>query len=302
MAITGATGIIGSWVTSDVLNAEQRLRILTRRALSTDQENIEIFNGDITKAETLTGFLKGIDTLYHCAGEIHEESRMQEVNVTGTKNLIELALKENPSLRLIHISSAGVIGLPKERIVTEESETAPRNTYEKSKFEAEKIILNSPLASQSVLLRPINVVEKSKPGVAHLFFSRGLKGLIKTFLYGNEMSHMIHSKTVAEAAVFLGNHSSKPHGIYFVSNDHDPKNTYFYIWSGGKDTFFPVLPLFLSTWIRNFSGGNKVSGKTIYSSNKLISLGFKNFCSVKETIRLLDEANPIETLLNAPEQ
>ncbi|MCR9203022.1 MAG: NAD-dependent epimerase/dehydratase family protein, partial [Halobacteriovoraceae bacterium] len=210
-----------------------------------------------------------------------------------------LAEKEAPEIRIIHLSSAGVIGNPKKQnFVNENTKPQPNNTYEKSKYEAEIIALSSPLSSSTVLVRPINVVDRTKPGVAASYLQKSFKNLLKTILFGNEFAHMIHAKTVAQAILFLESHADKPSGIFFVSNDHDSMNRFRYIWSEGKKTFLPIFPLFISGIIRKITGGHNNTGRICYSSSRLKSLGFKDFCNVNETLKLLDSSLPAEKTLS----
>jgi len=81
-----------------------------------------------------------IDVVVHCAAALDEEAKeLWKVNVIGTKNLIEAAIKNNCD-RFIFISTVGVYGDCKEK-VKETSAFNPQTKYEKSKAEAEKIVL-----------------------------------------------------------------------------------------------------------------------------------------------------------------
>lgn len=69
-------------------------------------QGIEIVVGDLTSDEVLNELLDGVDTVFHCAAELHDVSRMHVVNVTATERLAQLAANQGVSC-FIHISSAG---------------------------------------------------------------------------------------------------------------------------------------------------------------------------------------------------
>lgn len=126
--ITGSSGLVGSEVKQLLL---KKHTIIEYNA----SEGKDILN----KAE-LEMQMKGIDTVIHLAATIENTNlNLWEVNVKGTKNVIEAATKNGVN-KFIYLSSTGVYGTPKGQ-VSEKSETNPLNNYEKSKLEAEKIIL-----------------------------------------------------------------------------------------------------------------------------------------------------------------
>jgi len=136
IGVTGATGIIGKRVISRLKDWGNPIRILTRKEIS--MPGIDVITGDLCNQSALGKFLKGVNILFHCAGEINDESRMFCVNVEGTQNLLEVASKSGLQV-LCQISSAGVIGLTNRSLVNEDTPCQPQNTYEKSKYLAEEV-------------------------------------------------------------------------------------------------------------------------------------------------------------------
>lgn len=109
--------------------------------------------GDIKKIEDLEeAFRKKVDIVYHLAANLDESSPdMWNDNVLGTRNVVGLCKKHNVK-RLIHMSSCGVTGYGK--ISTEDSSYNPNTEYEKSKAEAEKIVIESGL-DYTIIRAPI---------------------------------------------------------------------------------------------------------------------------------------------------
>lgn len=126
--ITGSNGFLGKEL---VKNLEKKNKIV--KYDFSEGKNI-LDRGKLFES------LKGVDLIIHLAAIIENENpNLWEVNVKGTKTLIEEAVKQKVK-KIIYLSSTGVYGCPTEK-VNENSKTNPENNYEKSKLEAENILL-----------------------------------------------------------------------------------------------------------------------------------------------------------------
>ncbi len=95
-----------------------------------------------------------------------------EINVNGTKNVIELAESLNPKVAFIHFSTCYVSGNRKGVILESELEHSSgfKNFYEETKYESELIVrkrLNNGL--KGLIIRPSIVVGDSKTGETSKF-------------------------------------------------------------------------------------------------------------------------------------
>lgn len=126
--ITGSSGFLGKEVT----------RYLQKKHTIKKYDTAEGKN--ILDRGELFESLKGIDIVIHLAAIVENDNpNLWEVNVKGTKNLVEEAVKQKVK-KIIYLSSTGVYGCPSGKI-NEKSKTNPQNNYEKSKLEAENILL-----------------------------------------------------------------------------------------------------------------------------------------------------------------
>jgi len=144
--VTGGTGRIGKALIAKLLENGEKVRALVRdenRAMFLPR-GVEAFYGDITKKETLSGALTGIDRVVHLAALVDykaEYDNIAAVNVQGTKNLLE-ACPTNLK-RFVYGSSVSVYGNRLERVpADEETSCSPSSNYGKSKLAAEKVALS----------------------------------------------------------------------------------------------------------------------------------------------------------------
>jgi NADH dehydrogenase len=138
IAITGSTGFIGGYMVRGLSSAGHTLRALARPGREDavpvpPAGPLEIHVGDLTRPESLDGFLEGCDLLLHLASA-HEhlgEDLMQKVNIQGTDALLNEARAHAPENFRIWVVSSAVIGV------------AAYSYYRDSKRVQEKIIRGS---------------------------------------------------------------------------------------------------------------------------------------------------------------
>ncbi|HEY4656466.1 MAG TPA: NAD-dependent epimerase/dehydratase family protein [Cyclobacteriaceae bacterium] len=149
VAVTGANGLVGSFVVRKLLEAREPFIALKRETsdaslLKDIGDNIEWRNADILDAESLNEALQGAGAVIHCAGLISyrrsDKNRLYEVNVLGTRNVVNSCISNNIG-RVIHISSVAAIGRNKNISQVDENgkwAPGPLNTnYGESKYLAE---------------------------------------------------------------------------------------------------------------------------------------------------------------------
>ena len=152
--VTGATGHLGNQLTKELLKRNEKVRVFI---LPEDErfvpDNVEYVKGSITNKEDLEEFFQvdGYDTvtLIHAAARItiatKEDPLVWDVNVNGTKNVMELAY-QNHIDRVIYVSSVHAIPeKPKPEVMTEVdsfSKDLVHGQYAKSKAEAAQIVVD----------------------------------------------------------------------------------------------------------------------------------------------------------------
>ena len=197
--VTGASGMVGSRIVRKLLQRDYRVRVLTRDK-AFDIAGTEVFRGELGDEAKLSFFLRGARSVFHCAAELKDETRMWEVNARGTEVLLRIAA-ESGIRYFCHLSSVGVTGLTDNRLVDEKTACNPQNTYERSKFAAESVVGNGIDDCSIIILRPTNVIDENQPGALTLPIRDNLRDRIMVFLKGGESAHIVHAEDVADAAI-----------------------------------------------------------------------------------------------------
>lgn len=161
VAVTGASGFIGSALLEKLLTRGDTVRVLTRRANGSWPQGVEVHDADLTDpaaVPALTSFCDGADVLFHCAGDYRHESRMEALHVRGTLHLMQAA--QGRVGHWVQLSSVGAYGPHRDGIVTEDSPLAPVGPYEVTKTESDRLVLAEVAAGRlaATVLRPSTVV------------------------------------------------------------------------------------------------------------------------------------------------
>lgn len=157
--ITGASGFIGSHLVRRLLRKEWDVRLLLHEEEIPAQNRCELIQGDITDPSTLKGAFKDIDLIFHLAAALgafpFPKKEFFRINAHGAANVLGEAQKEGVK-KIIHLSSAGVLGMVKEgEVAGEDYPPHPITSYEKSKLEGERTALGFARSGMDiVVIRP----------------------------------------------------------------------------------------------------------------------------------------------------
>ncbi len=145
--VTGGSGFIGSHVARALAKRGDELRLLARRGSDLDHLSdleFERTTGDITDRRAVRRAMKDVEHVFHVAGSTSMRAgareRIFEINVTGTRNVIEESMRAEVE-RVVHTSSAGAIGPARPGGTADESQAFSAGhlgiAYINSKHEAE---------------------------------------------------------------------------------------------------------------------------------------------------------------------
>lgn len=234
VAITGGTGFIGKKLVTEHLSLKNEVRVLSRNLPAPDVINSHLiwFTGDLCDTEILDEFVRDVDVIYHCAGEIKASENMYALHVDGTKRLlkaVEKIIKANrKNIHWVQLSSVGAYGQApgkanSYRIVTEETATNPEGDYETTKTISDEYVQNfskiEPLFTFTIL-RPSIVIGPFMPNQS----ARALSSMIKKRLFfyigsRSSVATYIHVNDVVAALVLCGVDIRAKMQIFNLSND-----------------------------------------------------------------------------------
>lgn len=152
--VTGANGHLGSTIMRYLKRRGEETRgLILPSEPGEDSSKVHYIKGDVRDKESLEPLFAGIKNreivVIHTAGiiDISEKvsERMYDVNVNGTKNIIELC-KEFSVNRLVYVSSVHAIPEKKSRVLEEVSQFSRdlvEGGYAKTKAEATQAVLEA---------------------------------------------------------------------------------------------------------------------------------------------------------------
>jgi nucleoside-diphosphate-sugar epimerase len=259
IAITGGTGCLGQPLIEKLINSGIDIQLLTLPqdpAKGSLERKVRLISGDLNSLEALKLLTKNCEIVFHLAGKVHsvpktkdEEQNFFQVNVEGTKNLLETA-NANKVKRIIFYSTVGVYGKDADFHGDEFSPCQPNSAYAMSKYQAEKLVLNSVNngGPEGVVLRfPVVYGPLDLGNMAHLI--RAIKK--KRFVYFGSAFHLrslISSKNAAEAAYLAATKSKAANKIFCVTDgvDYSMKHLVETICNGLDMFWRPIhIPLFV---------------------------------------------------------
>ncbi len=206
--ITGGAGRLGVTIAKHFINDGFTVRVLdldnprNRKAISGIENDVDIFWGDITDADSVKSALEGIDTVVHMAAILppiadQKPELARRVNVEGTRLLISQLARIGRRIPLIYTSSVAVHGPTPEAanpICAEKHLCKPMGGYAQTKYEAENIIRESGL--DHVILRlSVNMYFNFELGDLRRMFSVPLKNRIEFCHPDNTATAIVNAVT-----------------------------------------------------------------------------------------------------------
>jgi len=263
--LTGATGFLGMELLARLIDRGERSLICLVRAsdAAAAQERLDAtiarlydepppgaaavraIPGDVTAeglglaAADREAILAEVTAIVHCAAAISFDQTLEqarEVNTAGTLRVIELSRQIAAGGRLrrhVHVSTAYVAGVHKGLFKETDLDLGQgfRNTYEHSKFDAERAIGEVADGLPLVIARPSIIVGDSRSGWTSAFnviywpmraFSRGL--MDEVVIDPDVVSDIVPIDYVADGLLALLDHAEVSGTVALVAGAAAPTN------------------------------------------------------------------------------
>jgi nucleoside-diphosphate-sugar epimerase len=247
---------------------------------------VEVFKGDLQQPESLYGFFEPNCTVINLvylwgAGEM--------VNIQVAANLIK-ACKAAKVKRLIHCSTAAVVGRATDDLITENTPCRPVTEYGMTKLKVDQAIIG---AGQGffdvVILRPTSVFgpegDPLKKLAGDIIRGSRLGNYLKSCLFGKRRMNLVPVANLVGAIIFMiQREENLGGGVFFVSNDDSSCNNFSDVEKflmrafniGGYSLPRISMPLCVLTMLLKMMGRNNINPRCNYASNKLRNLGFES--------------------------
>ena len=225
VAVTGASGFVGSGIAAEMAARGHQVRLLLRPTSSRrwlPDAPWEIAEGDITRPATLPPFLAGADAVIHAAGLVkaRRPPEFHAVNAIGTANLLAAAAQTPGIARFVYLSSLAAHGPAPHGIPRPlNAPPAPVSIYGQSKAAGEAAVQNSPLADRAAILR-LPVVYGPHDLALLPFFQLVQRRLAPLLWGGRNTLSIIYITDAARAAADLTESQPAPAQIYTADDGH----------------------------------------------------------------------------------
>jgi nucleoside-diphosphate-sugar epimerase len=143
--ITGATGKVGSHFVPRLLQRENNVRLLVRRAEQAEafrKLGAEVIVGDLSQPESLASAVAGVQIVVHLAAFFRgtDQERIRTTNEDGALALANASLSAGVE-RFVFTSTSHVYGPGQSRPSREDDPLRPASIYPQSKVAAEQALL-----------------------------------------------------------------------------------------------------------------------------------------------------------------
>lgn len=188
VAMTGATGFVGSHVVQKLLRRDHDVRILSRHPETTGwlrDRGVEVVAGDLEDQASLRGLVAAADAVVHLVGIIVEVGAQtyQRVHVEGTSHVVGAA-REAGVHRFVHMSALGARPNPEA------------TRYHRTKAAAEDVVRTSGLSH--AILRPSLIAGAGSPPLKMMVDMLRLSPVIPIIGDGKYQLQPVDAEDVAE--------------------------------------------------------------------------------------------------------
>ncbi len=188
--VTGATGLIGTHVTRQLIDAGHDVIGLTRSRDNAAHlpDDTTIVEGDITEKASIRDAMAGVDGVFHIAAWFYvgpgpqEVQKAEQINIDGTRNVLEL-IDELDIPKGVYTSTVGVYPATSGEIL-DESIDPPCPTfsvYHRTKWEAHYNVAE-PFIADGL---PLVVVLPSGVYGPHDKLYGSIRGMVRDYLTGD---------------------------------------------------------------------------------------------------------------------
>jgi nucleoside-diphosphate-sugar epimerase len=225
--VTGGTGFTGKALVKRLLDEGHQVIALDYKEGLKTQElkdwGAEVLIGSVTDKSIVNKCMQGVEIVHHLAAAFREldvpNSYYDEVNVSGTRNVLEAALGAGVK-KFIYCSTCGVHGNIDHPPAGEEAPIKPADYYQRTKYEAEPVV-NEYFAKglKTVILRPAAIYGPGDPERFFMIFKRVAKGSFPMFGNGRTYYHPLYIDNLIDALMLVMQEGKGDGEAYLIADD-----------------------------------------------------------------------------------
>lgn len=292
--IFGATSFVGSHLIDSLIERDDVCLTIVARLINLNELEDKykgksrlnlVFHKDLAYEE-LNTLLHNKNTIINL---VYIDNSI-DANINFIKNLKLAAINNNVN-RLIHFSTADIVGRNSTLDVNESILPKPIGLYAISKFNIENQLLrfNHDDALDVVVLRPTAIFgpggKNLNKTILDLYCGNQFINFLKSFIYGNRNVNLVSVFRVVDACIFLMDFRARLHReVFFISDDDshlnnfaDVASTIRNILSVTPSKLLPIkCPIFILKLVLLIMNKNNINPLCTYSTSKLYSFGFKS--------------------------
>lgn len=200
--VTGGSGYLGELLVTQLCQRGEAVRILDVVRNDDTPPTVDVAQGDVRDASLVRRAMQGVDVVYHNVAQVplaKDREQFWSVNVEGTRNVLEAALKANVR-KLVLTSSSAVHGIPPQNPVTEATIPRPLEAYGRAKLEGERLAAQYVARGLDIsIVRPRTILGHGRLGIFAVLFEWVRRGRPLYLLgEGNNRYQFVHADDLVE--------------------------------------------------------------------------------------------------------
>jgi nucleoside-diphosphate-sugar epimerase len=225
--VTGGTGFTGKALVQRLLGLGHEVVALDYKEGLRTQElrdwGAEVILGSVTDKDVVRRAVRGVELVHHVAAAFREmnvpDTYYHEVNVGGTRNVLEAALAEGVR-KVVYCSTCGVHGNVDRPPAGEDAPIQPADYYQRTKWEAEPVVREmNGRGLETVILRPAAIYGPGDPERFFLIFKRVAKGVFPMFGNGKTYYHPLYIDNLIDAFVLAMENGRGNGEAYLIADE-----------------------------------------------------------------------------------
>lgn len=208
ICVTGGCGFTGAALVDRLLDEGHEVSVIDKQpGLMDDQlksKGAQINYASVTDRNAVSKAVEGCEVVQHLAAAFRDvgvpDSIYKDVNVEGTRIVAEESIKAG-ARKLVYCSTQGVHGHILNPPGDENSEIAPADYYQQTKYEGEVVLEEYKGQIEYITLRPTAIYGPGDPGRFVMIYKRARKKFFPMFGSGVTYYHPVYIDNLVDAFV-----------------------------------------------------------------------------------------------------